>query len=44
MREAGVPVLRRWLMWAGVRWGVECLVSLVAPTRAEELVVRIPAT
>ncbi|WP_324278231.1 hypothetical protein [Blastococcus brunescens] len=21
MREAGVPVLRRWLMWAGVRWG-----------------------
>ncbi|WP_246063655.1 DUF1353 domain-containing protein [Blastococcus colisei] len=20
MREAGVPVLRRWLMWAGVRW------------------------
>ncbi len=21
MRETGVPVLRRWLMWAGVRWG-----------------------
>jgi hypothetical protein len=21
MRELGVPVLRRWLMWAGVRWG-----------------------
>jgi Protein of unknown function (DUF1353) len=21
MREAGVPVVRRWLMWAGVRWG-----------------------
>jgi hypothetical protein len=21
MRESGVPVLRRWLMWAGVRWG-----------------------
>jgi len=21
MREGGVPVLRRWLMWAGVRWG-----------------------
>ena len=21
MREAGVPVLLRWLMWAGVRWG-----------------------
>jgi hypothetical protein len=20
MRESGVPVLRRWLMWAGVRW------------------------
>lgn len=21
MRESGVPVVRRWLMWAGVRWG-----------------------
>ncbi|RBY94895.1 hypothetical protein DQ244_06510 [Blastococcus sp. TBT05-19] len=21
MRENGVPVLRRWLMWCGVRWG-----------------------
>lgn len=21
MRESGVPVLRRWVMWAGVRWG-----------------------
>ncbi|RBY95520.1 hypothetical protein DQ237_13385 [Blastococcus sp. TF02-8] len=21
MRENGVPVLRRWLMWTGVRWG-----------------------
>jgi hypothetical protein len=21
MRESGVPVLRRWLMWCGVRWG-----------------------
>ena len=21
MREGGVPVLRRWLMWCGVRWG-----------------------
>ena len=21
MRESGVPVLRRWMMWAGVRWG-----------------------
>ena len=21
MRESGVPVLRRWLMWTGVRWG-----------------------
>jgi hypothetical protein len=20
-RELGTPVLRRWLMWAGVRWG-----------------------
>ena len=83
MREAGVPVLRRWMMWAGVRWAAladarrragwwasapgvlaisvlaaplvvppvvvilpglavyglaEGLVSLVAPTRREELV------
>ncbi|MBB3082204.1 DUF1353 domain-containing protein [Geodermatophilus sabuli] len=21
LRESGVPVLRRWLMWTGVRWG-----------------------
>lgn len=21
MREEGVPITRRWLMWAGVRWG-----------------------
>jgi len=21
MREAGVPLVRRWLMWTGVRWG-----------------------
>lgn len=21
MRESGVPVVRRWLMWTGVRWG-----------------------
>jgi hypothetical protein len=87
MRESGVPVLRRWLMWAGVRWGAladarrrpgwgasapgvlaisllaaplvlppaililpallvsalaERLVALVAPARAEELVVRTP--
>jgi hypothetical protein len=21
LRESGVPVLRRWLMWCGVRWG-----------------------
>jgi hypothetical protein len=21
MRESGVPVVRRWLMWCGVRWG-----------------------
>ena len=85
MRESGVPVIRRWLMWAGVRWGAlsnprrragwwrsapgvlvisavaaplvvppgllilpgllvysvaERLVSLVAPTREEELVLR----
>jgi len=88
MRESGVPVLRRWLMWAGVRWGAltdpdrrpgwlfsapgvlavsllaapvvlppsvvilpgllvyavaERLVSLVAPTRPQELVVDVPA-
>jgi Protein of unknown function (DUF1353) len=85
MRESGVPVLRRWLMWAGVRWSAltdarrrpgwllsapavlaitalalplvlppalaiapgllvysvaERLVSLVAPTRGDQLVVR----
>lgn len=28
MRESGVPVLRRWLMWAGVRWG-----ALATPRR-----------
>ncbi|MGY1692823.1 DUF1353 domain-containing protein [Geodermatophilus sp. SYSU D01105] len=28
MRESGVPVLRRWLMWCGVRWG-----ALVDPLR-----------
>ncbi|RBY82526.1 hypothetical protein DQ238_04380 [Geodermatophilus sp. TF02-6] len=28
MREAGVPVLRRWLMWTGVRWG-----ALASPLR-----------
>jgi hypothetical protein len=89
MREAGVPVLRRWLMWAGVRWGAltderrrtgwlvsapgvlaisvlaaplvlppaiaivpallvfavaDRLVSLVAPTRAEKLVLQTPGT
>ena len=21
MRELGVPVVRRWMMWTGVRWG-----------------------
>jgi hypothetical protein len=87
MRESGVPVLRRWMMWAGVRWGAladgrrrdgwlfsapgvltitvlalpvvappgvaivpgllvyglaERLVSLVWPTRAEELVLHVP--
>jgi Protein of unknown function (DUF1353) len=86
MRESGVPVIRRWLMWAGVRWGAlanprrrpgwlisapgvlvisalaaplvvppgllilpglliysvaEALISWVAPSRAEELVVRM---
>jgi hypothetical protein len=89
MRESGVPVLRRWLMWAGVRWGAltderrrpgwlisapgvlaisvlaaplvvppvivilpgllvyaaaERVVSLVAPTRTEVLVVPTPTT
>jgi hypothetical protein len=28
MREAGVPLVRRWLMWTGVRWG-----ALVNPVR-----------
>ena len=87
MREAGVPVLRRWMMWAGVRWSAltderrragwlasapgvlaisllaaplvvppavaiapglvvyglaERLVSLIWPTRAQELVLRAP--
>jgi hypothetical protein len=28
MRESGVPVLRRWLMWCGVRWG-----ALTSPLR-----------
>jgi hypothetical protein len=89
MRESGVPVLRRWLMWAGVRWGAladarrrsgwvfsapgvlaisllaaplvvppavvilpgllvfavaERAVSLVVPTRGQEVVLRTPAT
>jgi hypothetical protein len=30
MRESGVPVLRRWLMWCGVRWG-----ALVSPLRRQ---------
>ena len=87
MREIGVPVLRRWMMWAGVRWGAltddrrrpgwlvsapgvlaisvlaaplvvppavviapglvvyglaERLVSLVRPTRPDELVLPVP--
>lgn len=89
MRESGVPVLRRWLMWAGVRWGAladprrrsgwlssapgvlaisllaaplvippavvilpglivfavaERAVSLVVPTRGQEIVIRTPGT
>ena len=28
MRELGVPVVRRWLMWVGVRWG-----ALTTPVR-----------
>jgi hypothetical protein len=29
MREEGVPLVRRWLMWAGVRWG-----ALFTPLRS----------
>jgi hypothetical protein len=37
MRESGVPVLRRWLMWCGVRWG-----ALVDPLRRPGWLVSAP--
>ena len=37
MRESGVPVLRRWLMWAGVRWG-----ALTEPRRRTGWLVSAP--
>ena len=37
MREAGVPVLLRWLMWAGVRWG-----ALADPERRPGWVLSAP--
>ncbi|TFV66017.1 UNVERIFIED_ORG: DUF1353 domain-containing protein [Bacillus sp. AZ43] len=37
MREAGVPVLRRWLMWTGVRWG-----ALADPARRPGWLVSAP--
>ena len=37
MRESGVPVLRRWIMWAGVRWG-----ALTEPHRREGWLVSAP--
>jgi hypothetical protein len=37
MRESGVPVLRRWLMWAGVRWG-----ALADPRRRTDWWVSAP--
>ena len=37
MREQGVPVVRRWLMWAGVRWG-----ALTDPRRRAGWVLSAP--
>ena len=37
MRESGVPVLRRWIMWAGVRWG-----ALTEPHRRPGWLVSAP--
>ena len=37
MRELGVPVVRRWLMWAGVRWG-----ALTDPERRPGWLVSAP--
>jgi hypothetical protein len=38
MRELGVPVVRRWLMWTGVRWG-----ALTDPRRRRGWVLSAPA-
>lgn len=38
MRELGVPVMRRWLMWTGVRWG-----ALANPVRRKDWVKDAPA-
>jgi hypothetical protein len=38
MRELGVPVVRRWLMWTGVRWG-----ALANPRRRRGWVISAPA-
>ncbi|MGZ8751448.1 MAG: DUF1353 domain-containing protein [Acidimicrobiia bacterium] len=38
MRELGVPFVRRWLMWAAVRWGAGAR-SLVAPGFGQLLLV-----
>ena len=38
MRELGVPVVRRWLMWTGVRWG-----ALANPRRRRGWVLSAPA-
>jgi hypothetical protein len=38
MRELGVPVVRRWLMWTGVRWG-----ALVDPRRRRGWLLSAPA-
>ncbi|SCX37581.1 Protein of unknown function [Klenkia marina] len=37
-RELGTPVLRRWLMWAGVRWG-----AVASPVRRPGLARDLPA-
>ena len=37
MRELGVPVVRRWLMWTGVRWG-----ALRSPRRRRGWVISAP--
>ena len=37
MRELGVPVARRWLMWTGVRWG-----ALTTPLRRPGWVISAP--